>query len=97
MKSVAVSSKDAHPRGSDAAAHLAPAAAAAAPSTAASLRAEIIEIQGKIKKLEGQIAAAEEEGAKWNDPALVGLRAQLTTQGNLLLQAQQSVAAASTG
>lgn len=63
-----------------------------APTPAAhSAHRDIAVLQCKIAELEEEIKSAKSDGAKWNDPALMGLRAQLTAlqeKENLLLKSQ---------
>lgn len=66
-------------------------AISAAPAPAAHSAIDIAALQHKIAELEEEIRNAKNDGAKWNDPALMGLRAQVTAlqeKENLLLKSQ---------
>lgn len=69
-------------------------------ASSTSIPQQILQLQAKIEALEEEIQAAKNAGAAWNDPALVGLRADKTAiesriaglqeEKNILLKQQQS-------
>jgi hypothetical protein len=70
-----------------------------ASASAAASPGDIAALQRDINELKSQIEAAENGGNEWNDPALVGMRADETAlqeKEYLLLRARQTVATSGT-